>query len=202
MAHCIDTTARNISQLKMGSQIWGLVSNFQASTYYLSCYAAKQLPCFPKNWFAKEHAWDSRANLASLTCPYGSTEKISRLSPVSLFAFILASGLLFHRSCALDQRINTDCIAVCFYFRFFNQDNQNEKEHAFVCTLIWIPVMNDRSVRTHCWNCLKTEAHEVFLLSEIKKMKQNLYQERGTSNETGKWKKRKKRKKKERPKNG
>ena len=62
--------------------------------------------------------------------------------------------------------------------------------------------MNDRSVRTHCWNCLKTEAHEVFLLSEIKKMKQNLHQERGTSNETGKWKKEKKKKKKERTKKG
>ena len=77
-------------------------------------------------------------------------KKISRLSPVSLFVFTLAAGILFDRSCAPDQRKNTDCIAVCFYFRFFNQDNQHEKEHAFARTLILIPVMNDRSVRTHC----------------------------------------------------
>ena len=78
-----------------------------------------------------------------------SREKISRLSPVSLFVFTLAPGVLFDRSCALDQRKNMDSIAVYFYFRFLKHDNQHQKDHAFVCTLITIPVMNDRSVRAH-----------------------------------------------------
>ena len=176
MAHCIETILQEIHlslRWVRKSGAWSQTSKHPHITFHVRLQ--NSFACFPKNWFAKEHEWDSRANLASLTCPCGSREKISRLSPVSLFVFTLAPGLLFDRSCALDQRNNTDCIAVCFYFRFFNQDNQHEKEHDFVCTLIWIPVMNDRSVRTHCWNCLKTEAHEVFLLSEIQKMKRSLY---------------------------
>lgn len=204
MAHCIETILQEIHlslRWVRKSGAWSQTSMHPHITFHVSLQ--NSFACFPKNWFAKEHAWDSRANLASLTCPCGSREKISRLSPVSLFVFTLAPGLLFDRSCALDQRKNMDSIAVYFYFRFLKHDNQHQKDHAFVCTLITIPVMNDRSVRAHRWNCLKAEAHKVLLLSEIKTIKRRslfgiftksgCYQtgneERGTNNGTGKWKK-------------
>ena len=172
-------TAGNTYQLKMGSQSCGLVSDFQVSTSFM--LDRRTAPCFLKNWFTEEPVtfssescephmpiWGERKKFrgdARITVVFGNGDARNAKMPI----------WLWHRSCALDQHKNTDWIAVHFYSWFFNQDRQHNKDHNFVCTLISIPVMNDRSVRTHCWNCLKAEAHKVLLLSEIKKMKRTSF---------------------------
>ena len=131
-------------------------------------------------------------------------EKKFRVSPQfhSLFSPSLQDFCLTAPALLTNAKIWT-VLQSTSIFDFWSMTTNTKRTMLFVCTLISIPVMNDRSVRAHRWNCLKAEAHKVLLLSEIKTIKRRslfgiftksgCYQtgneERGTNNGTGKWKK-------------